>query len=173
MLPCWSRRRLLRRGLVMLAALAAGRLWAQADLVSARALVIGEDRCPACNMAVIDARFAAQARTEGGRVLIYDALECLADHLAGHAGEVPRVTATHLADRRASSREHAHWLLAEDAVLLVHPALRTPMGGGLVVFAEEATAYAFADAARLPDAQLLRWAEVLERAGSRPWVPQV
>jgi hypothetical protein len=70
---------------------------------------LGDDRCPACGMAVVDGRFAAQARTEGGRTLVYDAIECLADHLNGHAGEVPVVVAAWLADRVASTREVAVW----------------------------------------------------------------
>jgi copper chaperone NosL len=124
-------------------------------------------------MAIFDARFAAQAHTIGGRVLTYDALECLADHLAGHAGEVPLVVVAYLADRLASTRDAAAWLLADDAQLLHHRALRTPMGGGLAAFRDAPTAEDFAAAGRLAEPELLTWTEVLARAEERPWVPSV
>jgi hypothetical protein len=52
-------------GLLLFGARAA----AQPAAPEARAVAIGDDRCPACGMAVVDARFAAQARTEGGRII--------------------------------------------------------------------------------------------------------
>jgi len=169
-----SRRGLVKRALAVLGMLLVGRGAAEGvALPPARPVAIGEDRCPACNMAVFDARFAAQAHTLGGRVLVYDAIECLADHLAGHAGEVPLIVGAYLADRVASERGAAAWLPAEEAVLLYHPALRTPMGGGLAAFAEAEAAHAFADAGRLAEPQLLDWETVLERGLERPWVPPV
>lgn len=136
-----------------------------------RPLAFGDDRCPACGMAVIDGRFAAQARTEGGRTLVYDAIECLADHLNGHAGEVPVVVADWLADRVASTREVAAWLPAEEAAVLHHPRLRTPMGGGLAAFTDLHDLRAFAEAQRLAEPTVLAWDEVLELGEARPWVP--
>ena len=169
-----SRRGALKRALAALLALAVGRGQVEPLAIpAARQVAIGDDRCPACNMAVFDARFAAQAHTVGGRVLVYDAIECLADHLAGHAGEVPLVVGAYLADRVASERAAARWLLADEAQLLYHPALRTPMGGGLAAFVNPEDALAFADASRLATPELLSWGAVLERAALQPWVPQV
>jgi copper chaperone NosL len=172
--PILSRRAALRwltafTGFVVLG----GRALAQPADPEPRGVAIGDDRCPACGMAVVDARFAAQARTDGGRTLVYDAIECLADHLNGHAGPVPVVAAAWLADRVASSQAVASWWPAEAATLLHHPRLRTPMGGGLAAFEDEPQALAFAAAQRLADPSVLTWDEVLELGVPRPWVPLV
>jgi len=159
---------------------AAGRVVAEPELRSEpepssgpepRPLAFGDDRCPACGMAVVDGRFAAQARTEGGRTLVYDAIECLADHLNGHVGPVPTVVAAWLADRLASTRGNATWWPADVAVVLHHPRLRTPMGGGLAAFADLPAAAAFAEAQRLADPTVLTWDETLALGVARPWVP--
>jgi len=156
-------------GLVVLG----GRAAAQPSDPQPREVAIGDDRCPACGMAVVDARFAAQARTDGGRTLVYDAIECLADHVNGHAGSVPVVDAAWLADRAASTQAGATWWPAEVATLLHHPRLRTPMGGGLAAFGDEQEALAFAEAQRLAEPSVLTWDEVLELGIPRPWVPLV
>lgn len=172
--PTLSRRAALRwlaafTGLLV----AGGRAAAQTTDPEPRGVAIGDDRCPACGMAVVDARFAAQARTEGGRTLVYDAIECLADHLNGHAGPVPVVSAAWLADRVASTQAASVWWPAEVATLLHHPRLRTPMGGGLAAFGDEPEALAFAEAQRLAEPSVLTWDEVLELGIPRPWVPLV
>jgi len=169
-----SRRAALRRlaalaGLVLFGARAS----AQPAAPEPRPVAIGDDRCPACGMAVVDARFAAQARTDGGRTLIYDAVECLADHLNGHAGPAPEVAAAWLADRVVSTRAVAAWWPAREATLLHHLRLRTPMGGGLAAFGDHLAALAFAEAQRLADPTVLTWDEVLELGIARPWVPLV
>lgn len=170
-----TRRAALRRLLALAALPWAAGVRAQVDAppVAPRAVALADDRCPACGMAVVDARFAAQARTDGGRTLVYDAIECLADHLNAHAGPVPVVAAAWLADRVASSTAEAAWLAADDAVLLHHPRLRTPMGGGLAAFADGEAASAFGEAQRLTAPTLLTWDEVLTLGVPRPWVPAV
>ena len=145
---------------------------ADAPTAAPRAVAL-TDRCPACGMAVLDARYAAIAATTGGRTLVYDAIECLADHLNGHAGAAPDVATAWLADRVASTREAAVWLPTETALLLHHPRLRTPMGGGLAAFPDEVSARAFADAQRLDAPELLPWSAVRERGRATPWVPSV
>jgi copper chaperone NosL len=174
-----SRRALLRRaarlalGAAFGGAVVSAFAGATARAAAPRAVAPTTDRCPACGMAVLDARYAATAHTAGGRTLVYDAIECLADHLNGHAGEAPTIAAAFLADRAASSREAAFWLPADAAAILHHPRLRTPMGGGLAAFADDAAARAFADAQRLPDPELMPWSAVLERGRAAPWVPLV
>lgn len=168
-----TRRAALRRLAAFVGLALAGPAVAQPAEPEPRAVAIGDDRCPACGMAVVDARFAAQARTDGGRTLVYDAIECLADHLNGHAGEVPVVAAAWLADRVASTQAVAAWWPAEAATLLHHPRLRTPMGGGLAAFGDPREALAFAEAQRLTEPSVLTWDQVLELGVPRPWVPLV
>jgi copper chaperone NosL len=129
-----------------------------------------DDRCPACGMAVMDARFAAQALTDGGRTLVYDAVECMADHRNGHAGPVPVMVAAWLADRGASRADEAVWCDADTAVVVHHPRLRTPMGGALIAFETVEDANAFVATQGLAGATFLTWAETLEEGVDRPWV---
>lgn len=131
----------------------------------------GVDVCPYCNMTIVDLRFTAQVVTPTGLAHHYDAIECLADHLAGHGPTPPPVAELYLADRQASSREQAALLSADEAFVLHHPRLRTPMSGGLAAFASARAAEEFAEAQRLAGAELMTWDEVMERAVERPWVP--
>lgn len=163
-----ERREFLRRSGVGLAALLLGGSAAWAEPREPR---FGVDVCPYCNMTVVDLRFTAQLVTPTGLVHQYDAIECLADHLAGHGPPAPQVAELYLADRAASARESAAFLAADDATLLHHPRLRTPMGGGLAAFAAVEAAEAFAAAQRLSGASLLTWREVVARAQDAPWVP--
>lgn len=142
-----------------------------ASAATPRPLRPADDRCPACGMAVMDARYAAQALTLGGRTLVYDAIECLADHLNGHAGSPTTVAFAWLADRAASEPTVAVWLAADRATVLHHPRLRTPMGGGLAAFEDAVSAHTFADEQRLDGAESVSWDEVLDRGAARPWVP--
>src|SRR5690606_10671637 len=83
----------------------------------------------------------------------------------------PEAAETYLADVTTSSLDGADYLTADDAVLLYHPRLRTPMGGGLAAFADAAATEAYAAQRRLQDAEVLTWAEVLARGADDPWVP--
>ena len=132
---------------------------------------VGTDRCPYCSMSVIDARFAAQQVTVTGRVHGYDAIECLVDHVAGHGG--PALTAgwCFVADYAASSRGAATLVSVHDATILHHARLRTPMGGGLVGFGDEASAADFVRERGLADAHVWSWDALVTRARERPWVP--
>jgi copper chaperone NosL len=144
---------------------------ADASVAPPRPVRRGEDRCPACGMAVIDARFAAQARDPGGRTHVYDAIECLIDHRNGHNGPVPGDGPAWVADRVASTATEATWLTVDAAVLLHHPRLRTPMGGGLAAFVDVPAALDFATAQGLDGATTYAWAEVMALGVPRPWVP--
>jgi copper chaperone NosL len=164
-----DRRTFLRRAALLAAAAVVARAVGQGE---PRAVAI-TDRCPTCGMAVIDARFAAIAATTLGRTLVYDAIECFADHVNGHGRPAQEIASAHLADRIASTREAAVWLPASAALLLHHPRVRTPMGGGLVAFADRASAEAFAHETRLSDPEFLAWSAVLERGRAAPWVPSL
>lgn len=131
----------------------------------------GVDVCPYCSMTVSDLRFAAQVVTPTGLIHNYDAIECLADHLNGHGPQPPTVEEVYLADYPASTRDDVSYLSAAAAVVLFHPRLRTPMGGGLAAFPDEVAATSFAQSARLSNAELLTWEQVLSRGEERPWVP--
>jgi copper chaperone NosL len=122
-------------------------------------------------MTVVDLRFAAQVVTPTGLVHSYDAIECLADHLMGHGPQPPDVAEAYLSNYYASTREEVDYIAAQEAVVLHHARLRSPMGGGLAAFESEAEASAFAAANRLTGAEVVTWEEVLAAGGQRPWVP--
>jgi len=131
---------------------------------------VGAERCPYCSMAVIDARFAAQQRTVSGRVHVYDAIECLVDHIAGHGG--PPLTAgwCYIADYAASSRDAAQLISVHEATVVQHERFRTPMGGGLVGFGSAAGAAAFVAERGVGNAEAWAWSALVERARTEPWV---
>lgn len=166
------RRAFLRRCLHVAGAAATGSLLPRWRAVAApHPVTAGVDVCPYCSMTVVDLRFAAQVVTPTGLVLTYDAIECLADHLGGYGPTPPSAAEAYLADVVASNVDGAAFLEAGTAVVLYHPRLRTPMGGGLAAFASQDAALAFAAARRLADAETLTWADVLARGAERPWVP--
>jgi copper chaperone NosL len=132
---------------------------------------VGTDRCPYCSMSVIDARFAAQQVTVNGRVHVYDAIECLVDHLAGHGGPALAAGWCFVADHAASTRTTASLVSVHAATILHHARLRTPMGGGLVGFGDEATAADFVRERGLSDVRAWSWDALVARSRERPWVP--
>jgi copper chaperone NosL len=134
-------------------------------------LQVSVDRCPYCNMTVIDGRFAAQLITPLGRHYHYDAIECLVDHLNGHGPPVPEAGELYAADFARSTARDAHYLLVAALLFLHHPRIRTPMGGGLVAFSEKAAAERFSAERRLRDVRTLNWDALLSEGAARPWVP--
>lgn len=151
---------------LLLKGLVAG--WA---IAQPRPLQAGVDRCPYCNMTVIDGRFAAQLITPLGRHYHYDAIECLVDHLNGHGPPVPEVAGLYAADFARSTVSDAHYLAVAALLFLHHPRIRTPMGGGLVAFSEKAAAERFSAERRLRDVRTLNWDALLSEGAARPWVP--
>jgi copper chaperone NosL len=99
-----------------------------------RAIVEGEDNCTQCHMGVAELRFAAQARTATGKVLIFDSVECLARHVA----EAPAGTTwrgLHVTDHDAPGS----WLPVESARFLADGTIASPMGMRLAAFAAESS----------------------------------
>lgn len=181
-----SRRRLLRRLAAVFAAAAAapvlGPLAAAQPIAASdaarrdagpdpRPVDVGVDRCPYCSMSVVDARFAAQQVTATGRVHVYDAIECLVDHLAGHAGPPLAAGWCYLSDHAHSSRGEARFIGVHAATVLHHARFRTPMGGGLVAFADAADAAAYVAERGVGEAEAWDWDALVERSREQPWVP--
>lgn len=99
-------------------------------------LVLDEDACSYCRMAISQREFAAEAVTRSGRAERFDDIGCLLDWRRGW--EVPEGTAFFVVDF-----DTGEWLDAEDATFLRSRAIPTPMGSGLVAFgAREAAAAA-------------------------------
>ncbi|MBK8005601.1 MAG: nitrous oxide reductase accessory protein NosL [Gemmatimonadetes bacterium] len=117
-----------------------------------RPIGYGAEPCEHCHMTISDPRFAAEARTEGGRLLVFDDVGCLAAWLQGAPGARGWVV---------SYVDQASWLPADSAVYLRTDTLRTPMASGLVALRPGAEA----DSVRAAlGGTLLTWGEVLSAA---------
>lgn len=100
-------------------------------------IVLDEDACAYCRMAISQREFAAELVTRQGRVETFDDAGCLAAWLRAHGR--PEGAAVFVADYRSGE-----WLPAEAATFVVSPALPTPMRSGLGAFAGPAAAAAAA-----------------------------
>lgn len=102
----------------------------------ARPLIAGEDACAYCRMTISDLRFGGEAITATGRVLTFDAIECM----ASWARSAPA------ADRRklfVMDLQHPGAFVAVDSAgFLVGTSASTPMGRSIVSFASRADAEA-------------------------------
>jgi len=90
-------------------------------------IAYGEDQCAFCRMSIADRQFGAELVTDKGRVLKYDAAECMINQL----GDDP------LAYRQlyAVAYDRPGSLLPVDSLLFViDPKFRSPMGADLAAF---------------------------------------
>jgi hypothetical protein len=88
-------------------------------------LAVGTDACAACGMIVKDPHYAGAAREEG-RVLAYDAIECLVRARRQAGGTVS--DAIWVADHTTGV------LHPQSAVTIVQGGYPSPMGGGFAAF---------------------------------------
>lgn len=94
-----------------------------------RPLIVGEDSCDFCRMAISDTRYGGEVRTATGRVVTFDAVECLAGYLAA-AGDTARFEGVWVADFDGGGM-----VPAADAHYLVGGSLHSPMGRQVTSFA--------------------------------------
>ncbi|MEO8084676.1 MAG: nitrous oxide reductase accessory protein NosL [Ardenticatenales bacterium] len=134
-----------------------------ADPLDPPAIVYGEDVCDACGMIVTDVRFAAATIVEVDGVLEPRRFDDIGDMLAYHAEHRT------LSVRRWYVHDHASlaWIDALAAHYVRAAAIRSPMGHGLVAFAERDAADAFARTVSGTVASF----EALRRTHGAPAVP--
>lgn len=99
---------------------------------------LGRHECSACGMLVSEDRFStAQLVDDAGRrdYLFYDDIGCMLD--AEHEGCTPQILERYVHDFGTRA-----WVRAQDATFVfAHPkSLHTPMGSGMVAFAERTDA---------------------------------
>lgn len=116
-------------------------------------IVLNEDACSYCRMAVSQREFAAEVLTREGRVEVFDDIGCLVDWLAERGR--PERSGAFVVDY-----ESGDWLAAEEAVYVRSTELQTPMGHGLVAFGDRSRAEAAA-AGRL-GGEVLGWSQIRE-----------
>jgi nitrous oxide reductase accessory protein NosL len=119
-------------------------------------LVLNEEACSLCRMAVSQRRFAAQAVARSGRTDFFDDIGCLARWAPEHA--TSEETALFVADYETGA-----WLPAKDARYVRGASLETPMSSGLAAFATPARAAA---AAKALNGYVLDWEALCEEEAS-------
>lgn len=155
MRPTASRRLSLVRTLIALA-LAGACSAAQ----SPRDFVLGDDACGFCRMAITDARFGGEVRTAAGRLLTFDAVECLAGYVAEHRGDS-------LSDIWVADYTTGKFTRASEAWFVLGGTVESPMGRELSSFAPSITREALRDRYR---GEVLSWTQVLARQLTIPAV---
>jgi copper chaperone NosL len=98
-----------------------------------RAVVVGEDQCSFCRMEITEPRFATQVIHTTGKIVMFDAVDCLAGYVRGN--DAAGIKSVWVADAASDG----DFVRAEEAGFLVDGSLRGPMGRA-VAFASPAAA---------------------------------
>ncbi|MDQ8154078.1 MAG: nitrous oxide reductase accessory protein NosL [Gemmatimonadota bacterium] len=145
-------RRLVPPRRTVLAALSALVLLAGCGAQEPRPIALNEDQCGYCRMTISDARFGGEAVLPTGRVMAFDAIECL----------ISWARSTPAADRGAlfviDVQHPGNFVPAETAGFLLGGTMRTPMGGSIIAFADAARAE---EQRTMLGGQLRSWAQLL------------
>jgi copper chaperone NosL len=97
-----------------------------------REIVAGQDQCTYCRMEITDSKFATQVILSTGKIVVFDAVDCLAGYVRGNPAE--RIKSVWVA-----AADGGTFVRAEDAGFLLDGTLRGPMGR-VVAFASPAAA---------------------------------
>ncbi len=131
----WWRRRepaSLRKGAALASAVLVLSLLAGCGAPKPAKVVIGQDVCVNCGMAISDPRFVAQVVSKTGKSYAFDSIECMVAFLTKEtipAGDVHSAWVT-------DYNRPGTWLPAEEARYLQSAGLRSPMGLNLSAFAK-------------------------------------
>ena len=110
-------------------------LWAAACGAKAMGppeIVVDRTACSHCDMLVSEPIYAAAFQTRGSEPRLFDDIGCLLDALRTETAPPMTVWVQDAAG--------GGWLDAGDAVFVASPAVRTPMGGGLLAYADATVA---------------------------------
>lgn len=111
----------------------------------------GREECSYCRMIVSEERFAAALTAGTGRA-VFDDVGCLVAYLGEREVTDPAIWVHDHAERG--------WLPASEAWFVRNPAGGTPMGSGLVAFAERPAAEGFAEGRGV---EVLSWDQLSSR----------
>lgn len=116
-------------------------------------LVLNEEVCSHCRMAISELSYSGQVVSEDGSVAFFDDLGCLARAI--REGRAADTSAVFVADYPAGG-----WLPAGSAIFVRSSQLPTPMRSGVVAFASEEQARV---AAAELQGEVMGWEQVLEK----------
>jgi len=112
-------------------------------------ITFGKDQCAYCKMTISNPKFGAELITDKGRILKYDAAECLVNHLNEDAPPYQQLYAV-------PYNEPKQLRAVGQLRFLISPDFRSPMGANLA---------AFSDTTALDEkhhARLIDWATLLK-----------
>jgi copper chaperone NosL len=118
---------------------------------------VGSDECAHCSMMISDRRFAAQVLNTKGRAWKFDSIECLRGFLAAGELQSADIHSAWVADSDAPEQ----WLRADDARFLHSASVRSPMGGGLAAYTDDAAARTALSRLGGVEGAVLTWDEVV------------
>ncbi len=150
-------RRMLVIGLVVLAAAASAAGCGGSDASGPPEIEYGRDMCEECHMIISDERFASAYRdADGEEHLFDDPGDLLSSALKGGGLEDAEVWVHDFGTKEWVDAESAFYVVGGEGV-------QSPMGWGIVAYAEEADAEAFADDSR---GRIVAWEDLVGMARS-------
>ncbi len=96
----------------------------------AEPIAFGKDQCAYCKMTISNPKFGAELITDKGRILKYDATECMVNHLNEDAPNYQGLYAVPYDKPKELSA-------VEDLYFLISPDFRSPMGANLAAFSDK------------------------------------
>lgn len=95
-------------------------------------IVVDRTACSHCGMLISEPLYAAAYRAPGAEGQVFDDIGCLLEAARGETGASLRFW--------FHDALHGGWIEGAEAVFVVSPEIRTPMGGGLIAYRDPAAA---------------------------------
>jgi len=111
----------------------------------------GTDQCDFCRMTISNPKFGAELVTDKGRVLKYDAAECMAQQLGD-----PETAPAYENLYAVAFDDPRHLYPVDSLYFIISPDFRSPMGANLAAFSEPTALE------EKYQQQLLTWDEVVQ-----------
>jgi copper chaperone NosL len=125
---------------------------------SPQAVALGQEDCVACQMTIVDGKFACEYITDKGKCFKFDDLSCLFNYLAKNNIDENSILKIYVGDY-----EHPDKLIdLKTAALVLGVDIASPMGGGVAAFSNRENAVVFATSTK---SELLTSWTVLRKTG--------
>lgn len=112
----------------------------------------GSDECAHCKMMITDNRFASQLVTKTGKVIKFDAIECMAAYAGNHKSQVES------AKMWVSNFDNpGHWIELHQALFIKSEVIKSPMGESLLALESEQAAKTHL---QQYDGQVVKWKDI-------------
>jgi len=99
-----------------------------AKAMGAPDIIVDRTVCSHCNMLISELTYAAAYQVDGNDPRVFDDIGCMLDGLRGEGASPINVWVQNAAG--------GGWLDAGDAIFVASPNVRTPMGGGILAYAD-------------------------------------